>query len=129
MSAFPHRFRFPLVWTACRCALLWILAAAAGMAQAQESASTGDSWKACSSETDGTARLACFDRWAAAQAPATAATSANALDSALADSSYTQKDDDRPCSDPRSSPLSRFWELEPASDCGTFGLRGYRPLR
>ena len=37
-------------------------------------------------------------------------------------------DDDRPCSNPRSSPLSRFWELEPASDCGTFGLRGYRPL-
>ena len=157
MSAFPHRFRFPLVWTACRWALPWILAAAAGMAQAQESASTGDSWKACSSETDGTARLACFDRWAAAQAPAAAriaphaadqagrgsgasppvsestapaaaAASANALDSALADSSYTQKDDDRPCSDPRSSPLSRFWELEPASDCGTFGLRGYRPL-
>jgi len=24
--------------------------------------------------------------------------------------------------------LSRFWELEPASDCGTFGIRGYRPL-
>lgn len=34
----------------------------------------------------------------------------------------------QPCSDSRASPLSRFWELEPASDCGTFGIRGYRPL-
>ncbi|MDE2419338.1 MAG: phospholipase A [Burkholderiales bacterium] len=32
------------------------------------------------------------------------------------------------CRNPRTSPLSRFWELEPASDCGTFGLRGYRPI-
>jgi phospholipase A1 len=24
--------------------------------------------------------------------------------------------------------LSRFWELESASDCGTFGIRGYRPI-
>lgn len=32
------------------------------------------------------------------------------------------------CKNPRATPLSRFWELEPASDCGTFGLRGYRPI-
>ncbi len=32
------------------------------------------------------------------------------------------------CKNPRVSPLSSFWELEPASDCGTFGLRGYRPI-
>jgi len=32
------------------------------------------------------------------------------------------------CKNPAASPLSRFWELEPASDCGTFGLRGYRPI-
>jgi phospholipase A1 len=32
------------------------------------------------------------------------------------------------CKNTRTSPLSRFWELEPASDCGTFGLRGYRPI-
>jgi len=32
------------------------------------------------------------------------------------------------CKNPRVTPLSRFWELEPASDCGTFGLRGYRPI-
>jgi phospholipase A1 len=32
------------------------------------------------------------------------------------------------CKNPAATPLSRFWELEPASDCGTFGLRGYRPM-
>jgi phospholipase A1 len=32
------------------------------------------------------------------------------------------------CRTAYASPLSRFWELEPASDCGTFGLRGYRPI-
>nr|WP_315465628.1 phospholipase A [uncultured Rhodoferax sp.] len=32
------------------------------------------------------------------------------------------------CKNPAATPLSRFWELEPASDCGTFGLRGYRPI-
>lgn len=32
------------------------------------------------------------------------------------------------CKNPAVTPLSRFWELEPASDCGTFGLRDYRPL-
>ena len=26
------------------------------------------------------------------------------------------------------SELSRYWELEPQSDCGTFGIRGYRPI-
>jgi phospholipase A1/A2 len=31
------------------------------------------------------------------------------------------------CRDPRYSELSRFWELERGADCGTFGLRGYRP--
>lgn len=32
------------------------------------------------------------------------------------------------CKNPAATPLSRFWELEPASDCGTFGIRGYRPI-
>jgi phospholipase A1 len=32
------------------------------------------------------------------------------------------------CKNPAATPLSRFWELEPASDCGTFALRGYRPI-
>ena len=32
------------------------------------------------------------------------------------------------CHDPQYSELSRFWELEAGSDCGTFGIRGYRPI-
>ena len=32
------------------------------------------------------------------------------------------------CKNPRFSDLSRFWELEAGSDCGTFGIRGYRPI-
>ncbi|HEY2256862.1 MAG TPA: phospholipase A, partial [Variovorax sp.] len=32
------------------------------------------------------------------------------------------------CRDRQYSPLSRFWELEKDSSCGTLGFRGYRPL-
>ena len=32
------------------------------------------------------------------------------------------------CKNPRFSELSRYWELEAGSDCGTFGIRGYRPI-
>ena len=33
-----------------------------------------------------------------------------------------------PCQDPARTPLERFWELTDAANCGTFGLRGYRPI-
>ncbi len=32
------------------------------------------------------------------------------------------------CGNTRLSELSRFWELEAGSDCGTFGIRGYQPI-
>lgn len=32
------------------------------------------------------------------------------------------------CKNARFSELSRFWELEAGTDCGTFGIRGYRPI-
>lgn len=32
------------------------------------------------------------------------------------------------CRDPKFSELSRLWELEAGSDCGTFGIRGYLPI-
>ena len=32
------------------------------------------------------------------------------------------------CRNPAYSDLSRFWELESGSDCGTFSFRGYRPI-
>ena len=33
-----------------------------------------------------------------------------------------------PCRDRQHGSWSRFWELTPQTDCGTFHLRGYRPL-
>lgn len=33
-----------------------------------------------------------------------------------------------PCQDPTRTPLERFWELTDTANCGTFGLRGYRPI-
>ena len=33
----------------------------------------------------------------------------------------------RDCKNPKLSNLSRFWELEKDSDCGTFTIRGYHP--
>jgi phospholipase A1 len=32
------------------------------------------------------------------------------------------------CHDSNYSALSRYWELEPGADCGTFSIRAYRPL-
>lgn len=32
------------------------------------------------------------------------------------------------CKNPAFSEMSRFWELEAGSNCGTFGIRGYRPI-
>ena len=88
------------------------------------------------------ARLACFDRWAQQQTlPATLVPTAPPV---LAS---TQPDDqplkpvdaslpatrvvtigDKECRDAQYSELSRFWELEAGTDCGTFGFRGYRPI-
>ena len=93
---------------------------------------------------DATARLACFDRWAQAQPPATAtapsvathATSPAApLPAALAVASTppeaqegTETTRSDGCQDRQFSALSRLWELERGSDCDTFGIRGYRPI-
>jgi len=100
-----------------------------------------ENWQACAALTDDGARLACFDRWAAGQQPAPAASAATAptapavpaapspatvatVPSAGALRLTTQEG----CHDPRYSGLSRFWELERGSDCGVFGLRSFRPL-
>ena len=32
------------------------------------------------------------------------------------------------CKSRQYSPLSRFWELEPGTDCGLYTIRGYRPM-
>ena len=131
-------------------ALACILVAAGG-AQAQEA------WQACTLHNDSAQRLACFDRWAEGQrtppseAPAAAASTtppapAPLPETAPAPTAAAAPPSEPPvvsapgtrlgmrltrtegCRDPRYSDMSRFWELEPGADCGTFGLRGYRPI-
>jgi phospholipase A1 len=96
-------------------------------------------WQSCTSLVDGVQRLACFDAWARSQRPApdTADAPAAAVPAPAVvvgpaapppprrGLSLTASDG---CRDTRYSELSRFWELEPGADCGTFGLRGYRPV-
>ncbi|MBK9574338.1 MAG: phospholipase A [Rhodoferax sp.] len=104
---------------------------------------TAASWQRCARlEQDKEARLACFDRWAAEQvgaraapvppAPILAAAPARAPGSPVARPQPVTLVMAAPsahdCSNPRFSELSRFWELETGSDCGTFSIRGYRPI-
>ncbi len=108
-----------------------------------------DAWRQCAATTDNQSRLACFDTWAQQQQPLTAPpatgwsappASAAADPGALptpapvvtADSGQGLALPTTPtnggCRDPRYSELSRYFELEPGSDCGTFSFRGYRPM-
>jgi phospholipase A1 len=97
-------------------------------------------WQECQRLTgNNEARLACFDRWAQQQSlPAAAVPPAPAV---LADTPPpTPVDASVPatrvvsvgttdgCRDRQYGSLSRFWELEAGTNCGTLGFRGYRPL-
>ena len=150
MSDHFHRRRhFPAAWFTSRWVLACVLIAGASLAQAQTPVAPTEGWKVCSSEADNQARLTCFDRWAVAQSPLappapipsipaeaawasanppSGATRSGDVSLTLPTSSAPDLHDERDCTNPRTSQLSRFWELEPASDCGTFGIRGYRPL-
>ena len=117
---------------------------------------TGDAWRQCAATTDNQARLACFDGWAQQQQPLTPppatmfhAPAASAQEQAAAPQQGVQQTVQQAaqepmvvadvsgqglqptnggCRDPRYSEMSRFFELEPGSDCGTFSFRGYRPM-
>lgn len=90
--------------------------------------------------TDNQARLACFDQWAAEQAWQAPGASASAGDAASTAAVPPPVDTTLPatrvidvarvdgCRDAQYSDLSRFWELETGTDCGTFSFRGYRPI-
>lgn len=112
---------------------------------APSTAASQPGWQQCSSLADDKdARLACFDQWAqqqrntattAASARATqdamvaapTSTVAPAAAAAIAGVAIAQAPT-RNCKDTQFSTLSRFWELEDGTDCGTFTLRGYRPI-
>ena len=94
-------------------------------------------WQACTAlAADSAARLACFDQWASQQAtPAASASTwgpagvviAPPTDTTLAPPVFEIISAEG-CRNPQYSDLSRFWELESGTDCGTFSFRGYRPL-
>ncbi|MCW2312873.1 phospholipase A [Rhodoferax antarcticus] len=80
---------------------------------------------------DTAARLHCFDQWAATQAsppPLASAPEAPPQPATapvvIAMVAPTAHD----CKDAQFSELSRFWELEAGTNCGTFGIRGYKPI-
>ena len=111
-----------------------------------------DGWRQCAATTDNNSRLACFDAWAqhkqpltappatgwSAPVPASAATASSdesttapaiaAADNASQGLALPATPTNGGCRDPRYSEMSRYYELEPGSDCGTFNFRGYRPM-
>ena len=126
-------------------------------AQTQNGAPAAVAWQQCAAlGHDQAARLACFDQWASQQAGAANAPAAPAAPTAAAAPAPTapaasarawgQADEPVPpaptasappvfeiisnagCRDPQYTDMSRFWELETGTDCGTFSFRGYRPI-
>ena len=149
VPAAPHRHRSLAL-------LLAAALAPAGAALAQSAPATGAAagtdaaLRRCTAlSSDNQARLACFDAWAAEQAQAAPAggqawqapaASANAsgatsssavpppVDATLPATRIIDVARTEGCRDPQYSDLSRFWELETGTDCGTFSFRGYRPI-
>ena len=138
-----------LHWTSLATALATLTALPAAQAQAP-AAVREEAWRQCAATTDNQARLACFDTWAQQQQPLTpppastwqapAASASQQPEAVLqqaANAPMVQADvlpgqglvpTNGGCRDPRYSEISRFFELEPGSDCGTFTFRGYKPL-
>lgn len=107
----------------------------AALAQMPTSPAPTDSWQACAATADGAARLACFDSWSARQqaqpgavAPAGSQPAAASAPPVVPAAPAQVAGAEAGCRDARHSHLSRFWELERGTDCGTFELRGYRPI-
>ena len=130
--------------TVCSAGLTLLGSHWAPLAWAQSTPVTSAAWQQCAATTDNTARLACFDAWSQQQQPLTAppasrwqapAASASSIETAAAApiaeadvSGLGLAPTNGGCRDPRYSEISRFFELEPGSDCGTFTFRGYKPL-
>ena len=123
---------YPLKASPVALALVALLANPAAQAQVPSAA-----WQRCAATSDSAARLACFDQWAgqqAWQAPAASAAqddppaAPSLVDTTLPATRIIEVAQTAGCRDPQYSTLSRFWELESGSDCGTFSFRGYRPI-
>jgi phospholipase A1 len=99
------------------------LAASCASAQLADSKSVLPTWQQCAQLADNpTERLRCFDHWAALQgSPQAPPSPAPVTITMTAPAAHD-------CRSPRFSELSRFWELEAGSDCGSFAIRGYRPI-
>jgi len=109
-------------------------------------------WRACTAIPDENRRLVCFDEWTRAQSSAQSGAQPNSslprtspprsglssdpppsatglVTASMSRVAQGLNLDTMSCRDAGSStPTSRFWELESASDCGTLSLRGYRPV-
>lgn len=129
-------------------AAAWGLMALPALAAPPGTASVGstpaDAWRLCTAAADGAERLACFDAWANQQpwqAPAASAQGAPvdtvvpAPAPIVATSAAPLTADPMPaepvvrgCNDAKYSTMTRFWELTEGTDCGTFTVRGYRPM-
>lgn len=145
LTAGDHSKAAARAWPTALALLLAPMAPSAVMAQAASPSSTGSTsqdaaWRRCAAMSGDNARLACFDAWAGQQAWQSPAVSANASGNAATNAPATPVDTTLPatriievartegCRDSQYSLLSRFWELESGSDCGTFSFRGYRPI-
>ncbi len=104
------------------------------MANPEQNSPPGEAlqWSSCQALLDDApARLRCFDQWAAQQAPAATPRAAPIPAPVQAEAPVIitmQAPAAHDCKSTQFSELSRFWELEAGSDCGTFGIRGYRPI-
>ncbi len=94
-------------------------------------------WEVCDGKTDRGERVDCYDEWARRQREATRpeaplaneAPPPRAQNVAAASGSTDRKPPPTdPCDHTAPSSLSRFWELEKRTSCGTFDIRGYRPI-
>lgn len=138
-----------LTWVAAASALALGLFGSGGAAAqtpppgAAAGRATALGWQVCQALSgDAAAQLKCFQDWAASQtpantpaaeitlAPANPATGQPATAVLLLPSLNTEAPDGKPigCRNDGYSELSRFWELQRATDCDNFSLRGFRPL-
>ena len=98
-------------------------------------AESGTALPMCAAIAGNAARLDCYDQWAGRAPAPTVRSMAEPLGTQATTDAATSTDNTSTeiartdaCHDKRYSILSGFWELEDGTDCGTFRIRGYRPL-